>query len=246
MITISKVLRQNNLRTNSYKKIGKTVLLNTNIGKIVAKPKNNSDIYEYLDSRSFNYYPKIVVDDTRYEFTEYIDEIEMPLDQKMSDMIKLVALLHSKTTYYKEIDFDEYKKWLNHEKMPKRICQYSLNAVFIREFDSIADASNFTGIPAPNLSLAVSGKYKQAGGYLWALKGVEHIKPYKKPCCREVCQFSLNMELLNVFESRVTAGNSIGVTPQAIGCACNSKTNISHGYIWKFKDDYEREVANGT
>ena len=144
------------------------------------------------------------------------------------------------------IDFDEYKKWLNHEKMPKRICQYSLNAVFIREFDSIADASNFTGIPAPNLSLAVSGKYKQAGGYLWALKGVEHIKPYKKPCCREVCQFSLNMELLNVFESRVTAGNSIGVTPQAIGCACNSKTNISHGYIWKFKDDYEREVANGT
>lgn len=144
------------------------------------------------------------------------------------------------------IDFDEYKKWLNHEKMPKRICQYSLNAVFIREFDSIADASNFTGIPASNLSLAVSGKYKQAGGYLWALKGVEHIKPYKKPCCREVCQFSLNMELLNVFESRVTAGNSIGVTPQAIGCACNSKTNISHGYIWKFKDDYEREVANGT
>jgi len=110
MITISKVLRQNNLRTNSYKKIGKTVLLNTNIGKIVAKPKNNSDIYEYLDSRSFNYYPKIVVDDTRYEFTEYIDEIEMPLDQKMSDMIKLVALLHSKTTYYEEASEDTYKK----------------------------------------------------------------------------------------------------------------------------------------
>ena len=34
----------------------------------------------------------------------------MPLEQKMADMIDLVALLHSKTTYYHEIDLDDISK----------------------------------------------------------------------------------------------------------------------------------------
>lgn len=110
MIEISKILKKNNLRTSSYIKNGKATLLDTNIGKIVVKPKSNSDIYNYLNSRSFNYYPKTIVDDDRYEFTEYIEEIEMPDEQKMSDLIKLVALLHNKTTYYEEVSEDVYKK----------------------------------------------------------------------------------------------------------------------------------------
>ena len=36
----------------------------------------------------------------QYEITEYIEDIEMPKEQKMQDMIDLVALLHSKTTHY--------------------------------------------------------------------------------------------------------------------------------------------------
>lgn len=144
------------------------------------------------------------------------------------------------------IDIDEYKAWINHEKLPKKIYRYSLNGEFIDEFSSITEASNLTGVPASNLSLAISGKYKQSGGYLWSVKSTERIESYKKPCCREVCQFSLDMELLNVFESKAAAGKQIGVTPQAIGCACHSKSNISHGYIWRFRDEYEKEVANGT
>lgn len=110
MIEISKVLKKNNLRTSSYIKNGKATLLDTNIGKVVARPKLNNDIYSYLNSRSFNYYPKIIVDDDRYEFTEYIEEIEMPEEQKMADLIKLAALLHNKTTYYEEASEDVYKK----------------------------------------------------------------------------------------------------------------------------------------
>ena len=34
----------------------------------------------------------------------------MPDEQKMLDMIDLVGLLHNKTTYYKNIDLDDYKK----------------------------------------------------------------------------------------------------------------------------------------
>lgn len=90
--------------------MGKATLVNTNIGKLIIKEKSNNNIYEYLESRNFNYYPTIVDNDDKYEMIEYIEEIDMPTDQKMLDMIRLIALLHNKTTYYKEIIEDDYKK----------------------------------------------------------------------------------------------------------------------------------------
>lgn len=146
---------------------------------------------------------------------------------------------------YKEdlgsIDFDEYKDWLIHEKLPKKICRYSLDAKFIDTFDSIGEASRMTNINASNISLALSKIYKQAGGYLWCLYGEEeNIKPYKNGCCQEVCQLSKNMELINVFDSLTEASKEIGVSVQAIKSACNSKSHISKGYIWLLKDDYDK------
>lgn len=109
MLEISELLKKNNLKTRSYKKLGKVIIVNTNEGKKVIKKKSNNDIYTYLESRNFNYFPNII-EDSKYEILDYEDEIEMPNDQKMLDMIKLIALLHNKTTYYKEVVEDDYKK----------------------------------------------------------------------------------------------------------------------------------------
>jgi hypothetical protein len=150
------------------------------------------------------------------------------------------------------IDFDEYKKRLNHEKLPKPVCQFSLDMEFVAEYESMGQASKSTGIPHPDISHALSGRCQQSGGYIWVLKEtlesmpfeeIKRIKVYKKPCCRTVYQFSLDMNFIQEFESRVEAGKSVGITPQAIGYACNSKTHKSHGYLWWFKDDYEKEVV---
>ena len=82
--------------------------------KFVLKEKNRNNktnIFNYLDSRNFDYYPRILSDNLdEYEITEYVDEVEMPLEQKMMDMIDLVSLLHNKTTHYVEVDEDEYKQ----------------------------------------------------------------------------------------------------------------------------------------
>ncbi len=89
-------------------------IVNTDNNKYVIKGKNREDkspIFNYLNSRSFDYYPKILSDvDDEYEITEYIEQVDMPIEQKMSDMIDLVALLHSKTTHYEEVDEEEYKE----------------------------------------------------------------------------------------------------------------------------------------
>ncbi|MCI9434614.1 MAG: hypothetical protein HFI86_05035 [Bacilli bacterium] len=89
-------------------------IVNTDNNKYVIKEKNREDkspIFNYLNSRSFDYYPNILSDvDDEYEITEYIEQVDMPIEQKMSDMIDLVALLHSKTTHYEEVDEEEYKE----------------------------------------------------------------------------------------------------------------------------------------
>lgn len=110
MIELNNVLKKHDLRTHSYQKLGRAILINTNQGKFIVKEKTNqSSIFDYLHSRNFDYYPTMI-DDEKYVITSYIEPIDIPNEQKMIDLIKLVSLLHSKTTHYKEIDMDDYKK----------------------------------------------------------------------------------------------------------------------------------------
>ena len=95
-------------------RINKCILFNTMDGDYVVKtePKiNYLDLYNYLYTRGFKYLPKLV-DSSRdntivfeYQSDAYIDN-----NQKGLDLIKLVALLHSKTSYFKEITKDRYKE----------------------------------------------------------------------------------------------------------------------------------------
>ena len=109
MLEINKILKQNNLHATSYQKLGNTYLINTKSGKKVIKKEYNKAIYDYLNSRSFIYYPNSIIADN-YIVMDYIEDKKIPNEQKLSDMIKLVALLHNKTTYYKEVNEDYYKK----------------------------------------------------------------------------------------------------------------------------------------
>lgn len=77
----------------------------------VIKKKNNSlnNTFNYLLSRSFNYFPEVIKEDSEYIYYKYIEDINEPNEQKMIDLMILLSILHSKTTIYKEIDIDQYK-----------------------------------------------------------------------------------------------------------------------------------------
>ena len=111
MKQIQDILKKNSLRANKYERCGKVITIDTKNGKYVIKSKrNNQDIFNYLVTRNFNCYPDIIDNDDHYEITRYIDNIDIPDEQKMNDLITLVANLHSKTSYYKELDDAQYKK----------------------------------------------------------------------------------------------------------------------------------------
>lgn len=88
---------------------GNSIILETENQKLVIKDKKKKNkIYNYLNSRHFNYYPKTKIYKD-YEIVEYKRDNEIPNEQKIIDLVELMALLHSKTTYYKEVTEDEYK-----------------------------------------------------------------------------------------------------------------------------------------
>ena len=108
MIEIKDILKRNNIKAHTYRKLGNNVIIDDKY--IVKKNKNKDDILNYLNNRNFNYYHKIFDKDSDYELLEYLTDTNMPKEQKMNDLIKLVSLLHSKTTYYKEVDEADFKK----------------------------------------------------------------------------------------------------------------------------------------
>lgn len=114
MNSLKDILKKYELKPNCYRKNGNVTIVDSKKGKYVIKEKKqelNENIYKYLESRNFNYYPHVISDEEdRYQISEYVEEIEMPQDQKMLDMIELISLLHYKTTHYKEVDEDDYKK----------------------------------------------------------------------------------------------------------------------------------------
>lgn len=89
--------------------------------KYVAKKNNNNilDIYNYLNSRGFGYLPKLTYCNEIGYVYEYEENIDTPNEQRISDLVKLDALLHNKTVYYKDISLDETKEV--YEKLSNKI-----------------------------------------------------------------------------------------------------------------------------
>ena len=91
---------------------GKTTLLETTSGDFIIKPKKKdiSELYNYLISRGFMNFPKLI-DASRDEVNvfEYVDSIRMPKEQMADDIIDIIASLHNKTSYFKEVSEDTYK-----------------------------------------------------------------------------------------------------------------------------------------
>lgn len=128
MFPLIKLKRINNIFSDStpnmyrYTIKNKATIVDTDRGCFVLKEKKGNDInvvYDYLKSRSFEYYPRLIKSDDNYNVYEYIEDAYTPEDQRALDMMHILSLLHNKTTFYKEMDKDEYKEV--YEELTKQI-----------------------------------------------------------------------------------------------------------------------------
>ena len=135
---------------------GNATIFNSSSGNYVIKEKKDRDIkelYKYLSSRSFNYYPKLIEDNrSDVNVYEYIEDTSIDDEQKLIDLINVISLLHNKTSYYKEVTNDKIKSI--YEELMGRVL--FMEEYFNKLIYSIED-SIFTS-PSGNLILNNSSK----------------------------------------------------------------------------------------
>lgn len=112
---------ENNIITKKITLINDVRIVETETEKLVIKKRDDNleEIFNYLKSRSFEYIPEIIYRTENYDIYKYINDTYLEKEEKMLDIIKMVALLHSKTTFYKEIDDNTYKEL--YENLTERI-----------------------------------------------------------------------------------------------------------------------------
>ncbi len=119
---------------------GHAHILNSTSGDIVIKEKKGKtqELYDYLYSRNFSNIPPLI-DDKRKDVViyQYVPDTSMPKEQKASDLIKVLANLHQKTTYYKEVSTDEYQKIYEHLKDQIAYLKYYYDQTFTDFFKEV-------------------------------------------------------------------------------------------------------------
>jgi group I intron endonuclease len=77
--------------------------------------------------------------------------------------------------YYENGGIEKHRKAMT-AKLGKKIKQYSKEGVFIKEFQSIKEASREAGISASNIQHTLSGRNNTSGGYIWKFVDEKDLK----------------------------------------------------------------------
>jgi hypothetical protein len=117
----------------------------------------------------------------------------------------------------------------------KKVSQYDLDGNWIRDFDSMFQASEITGVNHGNIGECCRGKYKSAGKYIWRYFGDNTPKKYTNKTLKSVCQYDLVGNLIAEFNSLVESAKSTGSRGNCIQMCCVGKYKHSNGFIWRYK-----------
>lgn len=94
---------------------GKVKIIENDGKKIVIKEKKKDlkDLFEYLSSRGYEYFPNITNERNNSLEYEYLEKENTFNDNIDEDMINMVSLLHYKTAYYKNVSQSKFKEIYN-------------------------------------------------------------------------------------------------------------------------------------
>lgn len=130
----------------------------------------------------------------------------------------------------------------------KRNCPvyaYNPDTKSIKYFSSKAEAERITQVNRANISKALKGETRAAGGYLWAineqsLKQKINSLTQTRPLSHKlkIDQFSLDNEYIATYNSQKEALEAVGRTPNSGGISNNlhGKAKSAYGFIWKYNN----------
>ena len=132
---MNNIIKRNNLKVNKVTINKDVTTIDTPLGLFDIKKYKDPSIFDYLLSRGFIYIPKIIDYDDEYILYEHINPVNYDLSEKAQDYIKLLSVLHLKTTYFKEFNDNEYK--LLYDRLKSKI--NDLNTYYLTLTNSIEE-----------------------------------------------------------------------------------------------------------
>ena len=123
--------------------------------------------------------------------------------------------------------------------------QYDIDGKFIKEYETITQASKETGTSISKISAVCKGKRKTTGGYRWEFSNDKHIvlqrennyDPSKDKSAKPVLQYNKDGTLVNEYYSLNEACRVNNVDRSGIISNITGKTKSAYGYLWKYKYD---------
>ena len=120
----------------------------------------------------------------------------------------------------------------------KAIVQCDLDGNLIERFDSVVHAAEKTGVRRSTISGAITGTYKNAGGFIWVYEKDYPIKDISKYVHRKkgrkVAQIDPKTgEVIKVFDRMADAGRELGVNYKGIHKVIDKPTRTAYGFRWE-------------
>lgn len=106
------------------------------------------------------------------------------------------------------------KKQKGTKTAPRTVYQYTLDGVFVKEYNSITDAGRELGIDKHGINAVIDNPALTAGGFVWSSQRIEgyrhkpNIQDYFKPIMR----IGANGEIVGEWDSITKAAKAIGVS----------------------------------
>ncbi len=124
-------------------------------------------------------------------------------------------------------------------KGKRTVYQFSLDGVFINQYDSAYSAMKKSFVQYRNIGACCRNELFSAGGFIWSynnqcpIRTNEEILNIKKLQPKKVGQFKDDV-LIKIYNSAYSASKELKISQQSISANCRQRIKSAGGYVWKF------------
>lgn len=166
--------------------------------------------------------------------------------EELCEAIEFCGFPSKEITTYLNSRFPEFYSLFNGNGTAHLVVrQYTLEGVFMKEYEDILDASEKTGVPLQRIKRCLWGEKPSAGGFIWKReKRDTHIKKIKASptmpvtfAGKKVLQIDpYSGELIKEFTSAKYASEETGINQKSIRDAIKGIQKTAGGYRWQFAE----------
>lgn len=117
----------------------------------------------------------------------------------------------------------------------KKVYQYDLQGVFLKEFNSLYQASISTGVQSHCINKCCNKTYKNAGNFIWRFYKKDKLN-LEEELAKIKC-YNLKGDFLKYYKSFIEASEDTGVSRANISAACRKQTDRAGKFQWRYIDD---------